>query len=138
MGRRLIAGGPVGVEVPADGLGPEDVAFEAELGLAHRDLFLVVEPGGGDVPLSGEDEHLDHGKAAADGVLVEQTRRGDRAVVRVGTEHHQRAARPERLPEWLADVEELPVRAATAYGLEDSFKRGLPTGTTRRGRLVHE
>ena len=35
---RLIARVPVGVEVPADRLGPEDVAFEPELGLADADL----------------------------------------------------------------------------------------------------
>ena len=93
-GRRHVAGRPVGVEVPADRLGPEDVALEAELRLADRDLLLVVEPGGGDVPLAGEDQDLDHRQPAADGVLVEQAGRGDRAVVGVRAEHHQRAVGP--------------------------------------------
>ena len=54
-------------------------------------MLLVVEPGGRDVPLAGEDEDLDDRQASpADGVLVEQAGGGDRAVIGVRTKHHQR------------------------------------------------
>ena len=63
---------------------------------------------------------------------------GDRPVVGVGAEHHQRAVRADRLPQRLADVDELAVGAAAAHGLEDALEFGLPAPAMRWRRRIHE
>ena len=122
--RRLIAGHAVGVEVPADRLGTQHVAFEAELGLADRDLLLVVEPGGGDVPLAGEDQDLDHRQPAPDGVFVDQAGRGDRPVVGVRAEHDQRPIRAQHVPQRFADVDELAMASLAPDRVEQLVESG--------------
>jgi hypothetical protein len=85
--RRQVVGHPISLEVPANRLGPEHVAFEPELGLADRHLLLVVEPGGSNVTFPGEYEDLGHRQPPAHGVLMNQACGGDRAIIGMWTEH---------------------------------------------------
>src|SRR5208337_906679 len=130
--RRLVAWHAVTLEVPADRLGPQDVALETELGLTHRDLLLIVEPGRRDVALAGEDQYLDHRQAPTDCVLVNQTGASDRSIVGVGAKHHQRPVWPHYVTQRISDVDELPMSTEAVHGLKQAVELGAPAGQTRR------
>ena len=129
--RRLVAGHPVTFQVPADGFGTQDITLQAEFGLAHRDLLLVVEPGGRDVPLAGEHEHFNHRQPTPNGVFVHQASGRDRPVVRMGTEHDQRPIRPQDVTQRFPNVDELAVAALTAHGFQQALEIRTPVARAR-------
>ena len=123
---RLVSGAVVALEVPADPLGAEHVALEAEFALADGDLLRVVEPRRGHVALAGEEQDLDDRQAAANRILVHQAGRGDGPVIGVGAEHHQRPIGRQHGAERVPDIDQVAMRAAIPHGREELLDRPFP------------